>query len=127
VSALLLLDPSPLPNGRSIPPEDRRETPISVRHQVLSLLKPVEALAARLHRDASNASRPPATDSLSQKRQRRVQASERRTPGATPGHPGPHQGLLEPTASVSLLPDTCVCGPQRLADVPRSHTPQVIA
>jgi transposase len=126
VSALLQLDPVPLPDGLSIPAEDGRETPINVRHQVLSLLKQVEALAARLHRDSSNASRPPSTDSLLKKRQRRVQASERRKPGAKPGHPGHHQGLLEPTASVSLLPDPCVCGHRRLADVTLSHTHQVI-
>jgi hypothetical protein len=126
VSALLLLDPVPLPDGLSIPAEDWRETPISVRHQVLSLLKQVEALEARLHRESSNASRPPSTDSLSTKRQRRVPAAERRKPGANPGHPGHHQVLLEPTASVSLLPDTCVCGHRRLADITLSHTHHVI-
>jgi transposase len=88
VSALLRLDPVPLPDGLSIPAEDWRQTPISVRHQVLSLLKQVEALEARLNRDLSNSSRPPSTDSLSKNRQRRVQAAERRKPGAKPGHLG---------------------------------------
>jgi hypothetical protein len=46
VSALLLLAPVPLPDGLSIPAEDWRETPMSVQHQVLSLLK----------RDSSNSS-----------------------------------------------------------------------
>jgi hypothetical protein len=50
VSALLLLDPIPLPDGLSIPAEDWRETPMSVRHQVLSLLKQVETLEAVLTR-----------------------------------------------------------------------------
>jgi len=126
VSALLLLDPVPLPDGLSIPAEDWRETPVSVRHQVLSLLKQVEALEARLNRDSSNSSRPPSTDSLSKKRQRRVPAAERRKPGAKPGHPGHHQVLLEPTASVSLLPDVCACGHPEFSDVILYHTHQVI-
>ena len=102
MSVPLLLAPIPLPDGLGIPAEDWRETPTSVRHQVLSLLKRVEALDARLHRDSSNSSRPPSTDSLAKKRQRRRQAAERRKPGAKPGPPGHHQVLLEPTASVSL-------------------------
>ena len=106
----LLLDPVPLPDGLSILAEDWRETPTSVRHQVLSLLQRVEALEVRLKRASSNASRPPSTDFLSTKRQRRMPAAERRTPGATPGYPGHPQVLLEPTASVSLLPDACACG-----------------
>ena len=120
----LLLDPVPFPDGLSIPAEDWRETPTSVRHHVLSLLKRVEALAARLKRDSSNASRPPSTDSLSQKRQRRMPAAERCKPRATPGH---HQVLLEPTASVSLLPDVYACGHQGFSDITLYHTHQVIA
>src|SRR5262249_25646376 len=41
--------------------------------------------------------------------------------------PGHHRVLLEPTASVSLLPDPCVCGHRRLVDVTLYHTHQVIA
>jgi transposase len=123
----LLLDPVPLPDGLSFPAEDWRETPTSVRHQVLSLLKRVEALEARLQRDSSNSSRPPSTDSLSQKRQRRMPAAERRKPGAKPDHPGHHQVLLEPTASVSLLPEACACGHQGFSDITLCHTHQVIA
>lgn len=126
MSALLLLDPVPLPDGLSIPAEDWRETPISVRHQVLSLLKQVEALEARLHRDSSNSSRAPSTDSLAKKRQRRVPAAERRKPGAEPGHPGHHQVRLEPTASVSLLPDACACGHPGFSAITLYHTHQVI-
>src|SRR5262249_27906313 len=107
--------------------EDWRETPTSVRYQVLSLLQRVEALEVRLKRASSNASRPPSTDFLSTKRQRRMPAAERRTPGATPGYPGHPQVLLEPTASVSLLPDACACGHQGFSDITLSHTHQVIA
>ena len=127
MSALLLLDPVPLPDGLSIPAEDWREPPISVRPQVRSLLKQGEVLAARLNRDSSNSSRPPSTESLSKKRQRRVPAVERRKPGANPGPPGPHQGLVEPTASVALLPEAWTCGAQRGAALPLSPTPQGMA
>ena len=124
----LLLDPVPLPDGLSILAEDWRETPTSVRYQVLSLLQRVEALEVRLKRASSNASRPPSTDFLSTKRQRRMPAAERRTPGATPGYPGhPHQVLLEPTASVSLWPNAGGCGSQEFSEVTRYHTHHVIA
>ena len=95
-------DPMPLPDGLAIPAEDWHQTPASVRSQFLSLLKRVEALEARVNRDSSNSSRPPSTDTPAKKRQRRMQAAERRKPGAKPGHPVHQQVLLEPTSSVSF-------------------------
>jgi transposase len=126
VSALLLLEPVPLPEKLGISAEDWQQTPTSVRHHFLALLKRVETLEARLHQDSSNSSRPPSTDSPAKKRARRTQAAEHRKPGAKPGHPGHHQVLLEPTASVSLLPDACACGYRGFADVTLYHTHQVI-
>jgi transposase len=126
VSDLLLLDPAPLPEGLGIPVEDWHQTPTSVRHQFLALLKQVDSLPARLHRASSNSSRPPSTDALSPKRQRWTKAAERRKPGAKPGHPGHQQMLLEPTATVALFPATCTCGHPRLSDLVPSHTHQVI-
>src|ERR671922_215826 len=70
VSDLLLLDPAPLPEGLGIPAADWHQTPTSVRHQFLALLKRVDALESRLHQDSSNSSRSPSTDSPSAKRQR---------------------------------------------------------
>ena len=124
MSALLLLDPVPLPDGLGIPAEDWHQTPTSVRHHFLSRLNRVETLETRLHQDSSNSSRPPSTDSPSKKRARRTPAAEHRKPGAKPGHP---QVLLEPTASVSLLPDACACGHRGFAEVTLSHTHQIIA
>jgi transposase len=127
VSDLLLLDPTPLPEGLGIPAADWRQTPTSGRHQCLALLTQVDSLEARLQRDSSSSSRPPSTDALSTKRQRRTKAAERRKPGAKPGHPGHPQMLLEPTATVALCPETCPCGHPRLSDLGPSHTHQVIA
>jgi len=87
------LDPAPLPEGLGIAAEDWQQTPTSVRYQFLSLLKRVEALEARLNRDSSNSSRPPSMDAPSTKRQRRMQATNRRRPGGKPGHPGHVQAL----------------------------------
>jgi transposase len=126
VSALLLLDPVPLPDGLGIPAEDWHQTPTSVRHHFLSLLQRVETLEARFHQDSSNSGRPPSTDAPAKKRARRTPAAARRKPGAKPGHPGHHQVLLEPTASVSLLPDACACGQRGFAEVTWYHTHQVM-
>ena len=95
MSDLLRLDPVPLPDRLDIPVEDWQQIPPSVRHQVLSLLKRVDALEARCNQDSSTSSRPPSTDSPSTKHQRRTNAAERRKPGAKPGDPGHHQVLLD--------------------------------
>jgi transposase len=55
-----------------------------------------------------------------------MNATERRKPGAKPGHPGHPQVLLEPTATVSLFPDTCACGQRELGELTLYHTHQVI-
>ena len=126
MSNLLLLDPVPLPEGLGIPAEDWHQPPTSVRQQCLALLKQGDSLAARRHQNSSNSSRPPSTDALSTKRQRRTKVAERRQPGATPGHPGHQQMRLEPTATVALLPATCACGHPRFAALVPSHTHQGI-
>ena len=127
MSAVLLLEPMPLPDGLGIPAEDWNQTPTSVQQQFLSLLKRVEALEARVNRDSSHSSRPPSTDSPATQRQRRTQAAERRKPGGKPGHAGHPQVLLAPTSSVSLCPRACACSHGELAEVVLYHTPQVIA
>lgn len=126
MSDLLLLDPAPLPAGLGIPVEDWHQTPTSVQQQFLALLKQVDALEARLHRDSSNSSRPPSTDAPSTKRHRRMKAAERRKPGGKPGHPGHQQMLLEPTATVALFPETCACGQPCFSDLVPAHIHQVI-
>ena len=118
-----VLDPAPLPEGLGIPAEEWHQTPLSVRLVVLTLLKRVEALEARLHQNSSNSSRPPSTDAPATKRQRRLHAAERRKPGGKPGHRGHPQVLLEPTATVALLPAACACGHREFSDGdPVSHT-----
>jgi hypothetical protein len=79
---------TPLPPELGIPESDWQQTPMTVRDEFLSLLKRVDALESRLHRDSSNSSRPPSRDSAAKKRERRVKPTERRQPGAKPGHPG---------------------------------------
>ena len=91
-----------------IPVSDWQRTPTTVQDEFLALLKRVDALEARLNRDSSNSSRPPSTDSAAKKRDRRVKPTERRKPGAKPGHPGHRQTLLEPTTTVSLFPNLWV-------------------
>jgi transposase len=121
------LDPTSLPEGLPIPAADWQQTPLRVRLVVLTLLKRLDALEARLHQDSANSSRPPSTDGPLKRRQRRMNAAERRKPGAKPGPPGHPQVLLEPTATVSLFPDACAGGQRELIELPRYHRHQVIA
>jgi transposase len=120
------LDPASLPEGLEIPAEDWRQTPLSVRLVILTLLKRLDTLEARLHQNSSNPGRPPSTDAPAQKRQRRMNAAERRRPGGKPGHPGHPQVLMAPTATISLFPEVCACGQRGLADLILYHTHQVI-
>lgn len=121
-----VLDSAPLPEGLGISTEEWHQTPLSVRLVVLTLLKRLEALEARLHQDSSNSSRPPSTDAPAKKRQRRMPAAARRRPGGKPGHPGHPQVLLEPTATVSCFPDACLCGHRGLTELTPYHIHQVI-
>jgi hypothetical protein len=127
VSALLLRDPTPLPDGLGLAVEDGHQTPTRGRHDGLALLTRVETCDARVHQDASPSSRPPATASPAQQRARRTHAAERRKPGAQPGHPGHPQALWAPTAAVSGLPAPCAWGHRGVAEVPLEHTPPVLA
>jgi transposase len=120
------LDPVPLPEGCGISTQDWQQTPTSVQRQFLCLLKRVDALETQLSRDSSNSSRPPSTDAASQKRQRRAPATERRKPGAKPGHPGHPQVRLEPTITMPLFPERCSCGQPAFAELLPYHTHQVI-
>jgi transposase len=97
-----------------------------VRLVVLTLLKRLEALEARVQQNSSNSSRPPSADSLTKKRQRRMPAAERRKPGGKPGHPGHSHVLLEPTATVALFPDLCACGQRGMVELRPYHSHQVI-
>jgi hypothetical protein len=63
-----------LPPELGIPESDWQRTPTTVQGEFLSLLKRVDALESRLHRDSSNSSRPPSTDSAAKKRERRQEA-----------------------------------------------------
>ena len=120
------LAPAPLPEGLGTSAEDWQQPPPSVRLVVRTLLKRLEALEARVPQHSANSSRPPSTDAPATKRQRRKPAAERRKPGGTPGHPGHPQVLLEPTGTVTLLPEECSCGQRELVELTLYHTPQVV-
>jgi Family of unknown function (DUF6444)/Transposase IS66 family len=120
------LDPAPLPEGLGISAEDWQPPPPSVRLVVRTLLKRLEALAARGHQHSANSSRPPSPDAPATKGQRRQPAAERRKPGGPPGHPGHPQVLLEPTGTVTLLPEACSCGQRELVELTLYHPHQVV-
>lgn len=122
-----VLDPTAVPEGLVIPIEEWHQSPWSVRLVVLTLLKRLTTLEARGHQNSSNSSRPPSTDAPATKRQRRMPAAERRKPGGKLGHPGQPQVLLEPTATVALFPQGCVCGHREFAELPPYHRHQTIA
>jgi hypothetical protein len=52
-----------VPLGLEMPPADWQQTPSSVQTLVLTLLKRLEAVEARLTQDSTTSQRPPSTDS----------------------------------------------------------------
>src|SRR4029453_5122222 len=115
-----------MPEGLGIPVEEWHQTPVSVRLVVLTLLKRLTTLEARLNQNSSNSSRPPSTDTPATKRQRRRPAAERRKPRGKPGHPGHPQVLLDPTATAALFPEGFSCGHREYSELTLYHTHQVI-
>src|SRR5262245_24532391 len=121
-----VLEPTPLPEGLGVSAEDWYQTPVSLRQVMLTVLKRLATLEARLNQNSSTSSRPPSTDTPAAKRQRRKPAAERRTPGGKPGHAGHPQVRLEPTVTVALFPEGCSCGYREFAELTPYHTHQVI-
>jgi hypothetical protein len=99
-----MLESALRPEGFGIPAADWQQPPQRVRLLGLTFLKRVEALATRLHQNASHARRPPSTEESATKRHRRMQAVECCKPGATPGHTGPQLLFLAPMATMALFP-----------------------
>ena len=58
----MLIDDHFLPKDIKITDEDWENTPASIRLLILSLIKRIEELEARLNRDSSNSSKPPSSD-----------------------------------------------------------------
>ena len=115
-----------VPIGLDIPPTDWQQTPPSVQTLVLTLLKRLEAIAARLKQDSTTSQRPPSADSPYKKARNPVGDAPPRKAGGQPGHPGHRQSLLAPIDTRVLTPHQCACGHTALT-LPRPyHTHQVI-
>jgi transposase len=130
------------------PPEDWEKTPLSVQAaflalaatvrrlqaQVTQLQAQVDELTRRLGQSSQNSSRPPSSDSLTQKEQRKKSRRERRREGVSrkqggqPGHPGRGGQLLEPTEPTLQAPPTVCrrCGKTHFRDLTGSHLHQCI-
>jgi transposase len=115
-----------VPAGLEIPSADWQQTPPSVRTLVLTLLKRLEALEARLQQDSTTAQRPPSADSPYRKARKSSDDTPRRKAGGQPGHPGHRQQLLTPTDTHMVLPPQCACGHTMWAMARPYHTHQVI-
>jgi len=132
----------------SFSPQDWEKTPPSVQAaflalattvrdlqaQVTSLQAQVNELTRRLGQSSQDSSRPPSSDSLAQKEQRKKNRRARRQEptarkrGAQPGHPGHRSKLLEATeAPIQAPPQVCRrCGHVAFRDLTVSHIHQCV-
>jgi transposase len=115
-----------VPMGLDIPPADWQQTPPSVQTLVLTLLKRLEAVEARLTQDSTTSQRPPSADSPYQKARKPAGDAPPRKAGGQPGHPGHRQSLLAPSDTRVLTPHQCACGNTALALTRPYHTHQVL-
>ena len=115
-----------VPAGLDIPPADWQQTPASVQTLVLTLLKRLEAVEARLKQDSTTSHRPPSADSPYKKARQPAGNAPPRKAGGQPGHPGHRQSLLTPTDTRVLIPPRCACGNTALTMTRPYHTHQVI-
>src|SRR5262249_49136235 len=93
---------------------------------VITLLKRLEAVEARLRQDSTTSHRPPSADSPYRKARKPSETSSPRKVGGQPGHPGHRQRLLAPTDTWVLTPAQCACGHTALVGARPYHTHQVI-
>ena len=115
-----------VPAGLEIPPADWQHTPSSVQTLVVTLLKRLEAVEARLKQDSTTSQRPPSTDSPYKKAWKPSRNAPRRKAGGQLGHPGHRQALMAPTDIRVLTPAQCACGNTAWAVTRPYHTHQVI-
>jgi len=79
-----------------------------LREENAQLRAEVEDLRAQLKQNSSNSSKPPSTDSPSDREARRGKSPSGRKRGGQPGHKGSQRQLLEPTKPpVDCFPENC--------------------
>src|SRR5262249_53939276 len=115
-----------VPMGLDIPLADWQQTPPSVQALVVTLLKRLEAVEARLTQDATTSQRPPSADSPDKKARKPAGDAPPRKAGGQPGHPGHRQSLLAPTDTRVLTPHQGACGNTALVLTRPYHTHQVL-
>ena len=113
-------------DGTGYSPRRLAADPPSVQTLVLTLLKRLEAVEARLKQDSTTSQRPPSTDSPYTKARKPSGDAPPRKAGGQPGHPGHRQSLLAPTETRGLTPPQCACGHTALTGTRPYHTHQVI-
>jgi len=100
-----MFDKSLLPKGSKVTEEDLANTPPAVLELLLSLIKRIEKLEARLNEDSSNSNKPSSTDSpYKEKTSKKAKGTKRKK------RKGHRQQLLPPTEIRKIEPHQCSCG-----------------
>lgn len=114
-----------LPEGIEITDEDWENTPASIQALVLSLIKRIEVLEAKINQDSSNSGKPPSSDSPFKKPQKNKDRKKGK-PGGKKGHKGYRQQLHNPTDVHDVHPEQCTCGCRKLENPEPYYTHQHI-
>ena len=98
---------------------------LSLVGQISAFSKTIEKLLSRLNSNSSNSNRPPSSDNPHMK-PKSTEDSVKGKPGAKSGHKGSGQQLIEPSKSVALHPEKCVCGCEQFSSPEHYYTHQHI-
>ncbi|MBS3756932.1 MAG: IS66 family transposase [Desulfobacterales bacterium] len=116
-----------LPKDVSITQQDWDNTPESIRVLILSLIRRIEGLEAKLNQNSSNSNKPPSSDAPFNKPKPKTGAKKKKgKPGGRKGHKGYRQVLHNPTNVQEVHPQQCSCGCSRFKDQHPYYTHQHI-
>lgn len=116
-----MFDKSLLPKGSKVTEEDLANTPKPVLELLLSLIKRIEKLEARLNEDSSNSNKPSSSDSpYKTKESKKTKGTKRRK------RKGHRQQMLPPTETRKIMPAACSCGCQTFRNQQPYYTHQHI-
>ena len=96
---------------------------ISVVNETTSLNSKIETIERQLNQDSSNSSKPPSSDSPYNKK---PDKKKKKNAGGKKGHKGHSQVMLEPTETIPVKPEVCLCGNTDFPETEPYHVHQEI-
>ena len=96
---------------------------INIVNETTNLNSKIEKIGRQLNQDSSNSSKPPSSDSPYNKK---PDKKKKKNAGGKKGHKGHSQVMLEPTETIPVKPEVCLCGNTDFPETEPYHVHQEI-